>query len=66
MWNVGKYGVSSGPYFPAFWLIQRDTKYLSVFSPNAAKYGPEKTPYSDTFHAVSTFEVASERVENGH
>ena len=23
--------------------------YPSVFSPNAGKYGPEKTPYSDTF-----------------
>ena len=30
----------SGPYFP-------------VFSPNTGKYGPEKTPYLDTFHAVS-------------
>ena len=26
--------------------------YLSVFSPNAGKYGPEKTPYLDSFHAV--------------
>ena len=26
--------------------------YLSVFSPNVGKYGPEKTPYLDTFHAV--------------
>ena len=32
------------------WL-RRDTKYLSVFSPNAGKHGPEKTPYLDTFHA---------------
>ena len=31
----------SGPYFP-----------ISVFSPNTGKYGPEKTPYLDTFHAV--------------
>ena len=30
-----------GPYFPAFGLIQTDTPYLSVFSPNAEKYGPE-------------------------
>ena len=30
----------SGPYFP-------------VFSPNTEKYGPEKTPYLDTFNAVS-------------
>ena len=32
--------------------IRRDTSNLSVFSPNAGKYGPEKTPYWDTFHAV--------------
>ena len=31
-------GVFSGPYFP-------------VFTPNTGKYGPEKTPYLDTFHA---------------
>ena len=29
--------------------------YLSVFSPNAVKYGPEKTPYLDIFHAVLVF-----------
>ena len=34
--------------------IQRDTEYLSVFSSNAGKYGPEKTPYLDTFYAVYT------------
>ena len=38
-WKMSKYGVFSGPYFP-------------VFSPNAGKYGPEKTPYLDTFHTV--------------
>ena len=38
-WKVSKYGVYSGPYFP-------------VFSPNAGKYEPEKTPYLDTFHTV--------------
>ena len=30
----------------------RETPYISVFSSNAGKYGPEKTPYLDTFHAV--------------
>ena len=25
---------------------------ISIFSPNAGKYGPEKTPYLGTFHAV--------------
>ena len=39
MRKVSKYGVFSGPYF-------------LVFSPNTGKYGPEKTPYMDTFHAV--------------
>ena len=38
-WKVSKYGNFSGPYFPPFGL-------------NAGKYGPEKTPYLDTFYAV--------------
>ena len=37
--KVSKYKVFSGPYFP-------------LFSPNKGKYGPEKTPYVDFFHAV--------------
>ena len=37
-----KYGVISGPYFPVFGL-------------NTGKYGPEITPYLDTFHAVIYF-----------
>ena len=47
---MSKCGVSSGPYFPAFGL---NTEKYGVFSPNAGKYGPEKAPYWDTFHAVS-------------
>ena len=30
--------------------------------PNTGKYGPEKTPYLDTFHAV--FETCSETFKN--
>ena len=41
-WKVSKYGFISGPYFP-------------VFNPNTGKYGPEMTPYLDTFHAVSAY-----------
>ena len=41
-WKVFKYGVISGPYFPAFGL-------------NTGKYGPEITPYLDTFHAVNLY-----------
>ena len=37
--EVSKYRVFCGPYFP-------------VFSPHTGKYGPEKTPYLDTFHTV--------------
>ena len=39
--------------FPHSDWIRRFTEYLSVFTPNAGKYGPEKTPYLDTFYAVS-------------
>ena len=35
--------------FPHSDWIRRDTSYLSIFSPNAGKYGPEKIPYLDTF-----------------
>ena len=38
-WKLSKYGVISVPYFPVFGL-------------NTGKYGPEITPYLDTFHAV--------------
>ena len=48
-WKVSKCGVFSGPYIPLF------TPYLSVFSQNAGIYGPEKTPYLDTFHAVQLY-----------
>ena len=47
-WKVSKYGVVSGPYFPAFGLNTERysvfSPYLSVFSPNEGKYGPEITP----------------------
>ena len=39
--------------FPHSDWIRRDTEYLSVFGPNAGKYGPEKTPYLDIFYVVT-------------
>ena len=42
------YGEIYGEY--AFEL--NTERYLSVFSPNAGKYGLRKTPYLDTFHTV--------------
>ena len=35
-----------------------DISYLSVFTPNTEKYGPEITPYLDTFHPVHIFKIA--------
>ena len=40
VWKKSKYGVFSGSYFPVYGL---DTE----------KYGPEETPYLDSFHAVN-------------
>ena len=34
--------------------------YFSTFGLNTGKYGPEKTPYLDTFHAVLTFRCFTE------
>ena len=39
-WKASEYGVIPGPYFPVFGL-------------NTVKYGPEITPYLDTFHTVA-------------
>ena len=48
---MSKYVVLSGPYFAAFGLNteKQGKDYLSVFSPNAGKCGPEKTMYLE-FH----------------
>ena len=43
---MSKYGVISSPYFPVFGL-------------NTGKYGPEITPYLDTFNAEDSW--ATER-----
>ena len=44
--------VFSGPYFLAFGLNTKRNGVSLVFSLNAGKYGLEKTPYLDIFHAV--------------
>ena len=44
--------------------IRRDTSYLSVFSPNAGKYGPEITPHLDTFQAVNILRKISLQFQN--
>ena len=53
--KMSKYGVFSGSYFPAFGLNTERYKVREIrviFSPNEGKYGPEKSRYLDTFHAV--------------
>ena len=47
--KVSKYGVISSLYF-------------LVFSPNTGKFGPEITPYLDTFYAVWTWEFRFWRI----
>ena len=37
--------------------VQVRSYLWSVFSPNTGKYGPEITPYLDTFHAVDYFKI---------
>ena len=49
---MSKYGVFSGPFFPVF-------EPEKTWYPNTRKYGPEKTPYLDTFHAVFVIAVFS-------
>ena len=52
-WEVSKYGIFSGPYFPVFGM---NTKiyFVNLRIPSEyKKTRPEKTPYLDTFHAVS-------------
>ena len=52
VWKVPEYGV-----FPVliFWhsdWIRKDTECISELSLNTRKWGPEKTSYLNTFHAV--------------
>ena len=56
-WKVSKYGVFSGPYYPLFGL---NTEIYSVnlrIQSKCRKYGAEKTPYLDTFHAVVVYKT---------
>ena len=46
-------------FFQVEWILRIRfvfTSYLSVFTLNAGKYGPEITPYLGTFHAVMRIE----------
>ena len=38
--------------------------YVAVFELNTGKYGPNKTPYLDTFHAMHLFIQIEQAIEN--
>ena len=48
-WKVSKNGFFPGPHFP---VLELNMEIYYKFSPNTGKYGPEKTTYLDTSHAV--------------
>ena len=52
---MSKYEAFSGLYFP---------KYLSVFSPNAGKYGPEKTPYFGHFSSSEIVNMSDKSMKS--
>ena len=53
-WKVSVFGVFLDPIFPHSDWIWTDTPYLSVFNPNAEKYGiREKIQYEDFSRSVS-------------
>ena len=53
-----------GFFWSVFSRIWTEYGYRTVFSPNAAKYVPEKAPYLDTFHAVEVVEKETLLVNN--
>ena len=50
---MSKYGVFSGPYFPAFGLSRQIYYVNPRIQSEYGKYGPEKL-YLDTFHIMKT------------
>ena len=54
-------------YVKSVQIRTRNNAYLDtfhVFSPNIGKYGPEITPYLDTFYAVKYFRIF-DKISNG-
>ena len=49
---MSKYGVLSGPYFPAFGLNTERYSVALRFQSECGKIRSRKTPYLDTFQAV--------------
>ena len=52
VWNMSKYEVFYGPYFPAFGLNTERCFVSLPIQSECGKIRTRKTPYLDTFHAV--------------
>ena len=55
--NTERYGVNDTEYSVQMRENTNQKKLRTVFSPNAGKYGAEKAPYLDTFHAVLAVQI---------
>ena len=55
-WKVSVFGIFLVCISPHSDWIRRDTSYLSIFSPNAGKYGPEKLRLRTLFTQCYSFE----------
>ena len=63
---MSKYGVFSGPYFPAYRLSTEIFFVNLRIQSECEKYGPEKTPHLDTFHALKEREKAIKQSKNNN
>ena len=54
-WKASVFGAILVLIFPNLDWVRRDTEYLSVFSPNAGKYGPEWLQIRTLFTQCETF-----------
>ena len=50
--SVNKHWVKSVQIQGYFWSVSSCIRIEYEFNPNTGKYGPDMTPYLDTFHAV--------------
>ena len=60
-WKVSVFGVCLACIFPQSYWIRRNTDYLSVFSPNAGKYKPEKLQIQILSTRYDVWHIAQER-----
>ena len=62
-WKVSVFGVILARIFPHSDWMRRDTSYISVFSPNAGKYGPEELRLRTFFTQCPVFMISDIKEE---